>query len=573
MSPYSNVSTETHSGLGVRSSYGRGAIEILGLPVTLDGRVSTHPATVRGTAFANIVLLKDSAHALLVDTGLTTQLAEITSWLDDVLDQGVALSLLPLRQGEFDSACNVLPLVERFAVDRVYGAQWQGFPWFDFRVHDYGRPWTGAAQFQKIRTPGTLALNSAGTRDLQVVTPELMLLPTHWVFDPLTGSLLTSDMFGHVRGRAVQSDQSDWEQDVTNVRDHLVGNRYWWLPGARTTRIAEGVRQLFAQRTVNRIVPAHGAVLEGEDVVKHHVEVVCSVIESLGSEAPPRPLDLGSGLSTASPKHQQARSRPVVPPGPAMRTLPRELQPGLNWLGACLEQRYKGQIFHSYNSIYVVSGTQRSVIVEGGFPGDLAVLKAQLDEVLAAGIPPVEFLFATHCETPHSGGIGRLLRKFPKATALGGVHDLHLVFPEFADRIQVPGPAGVNLDLGGGRFFRSVPAVIRDLAPTFWGFDTGAATLFPADGFSFSHYHAEGHCGLVAEEAGSLDVPDMTSLFAELALIWTRFTDIEPHIEALENLLSELDVELIAPTHGLPITDLAATVPQVVDGLRLGARH
>ncbi|MGI8312783.1 hypothetical protein [Saccharopolyspora hattusasensis] len=504
---------------------------------------------------------------------LATQFAEIASWLDETLDSGLALSLFPLRQGEFDSVCNVVPLVERFSVARVYGAQWQGLPWFDFRVHDYGRPWTGAAQFHKIQAPGILALDSAGTRDLQVVTAELMLLPTHWVFDPLTGSMLTSDLFGHVCGRAVQSDVTDWEQDMTTVQEHLVGNRYWWLPGARTTEIAEAIRQLFAQRTVNRIIPAHGAILEGEEVVTHHVEVVCSVIEVLGGEEPARPLSIGSGLPTTAPNHQSAPPRPTIPPGPVKRKLPRELQPGLNWLGACLEQRYKGQIFHSYNSVYVVSGTQRSVIVEGGFPSDLDVLDAQLDELLATGIPPVEFLFATHCETPHASGIGRFLQKFPKARAVGGVHDLHLVFPEFADRIQVPGPAGVSLDLGGGRFFRSVPAVIRDLTPTFWGFDTKAATLFPADGFSFSHYHSEAHCGLVAEEAGSLDMPDMTALFAELALIWTRFTDIEPYIGALEKLLSELGVELIAPTHGLPITDLAATVPQVVDGLRLGAWH
>ena len=61
----------------------------------------------------------------------------------------------------------------------------------------------------------------------------------------------------------------------------------------------------------------------------------------------------------------------------------------------------------------------------------------------------------------------------------------------------------------------------------------------------------------------------MTGLFAELALYWTRFSDMEPHIAQLSALIAELDVALIAPTHGLPITDLRRTVPLVLDGLRL----
>ena len=61
---------------------------------------------------------------------------------------------------------------------------------------------------------------------------------------------------------------------------------------------------------------------------------------------------------------------------------------------------------------------------------------------------------------------------------------------------------------------------------------------------------------------------DMTGLFAELALYWTRFSDMEPYIDRLTALLRDLDVDLIAPTHGLPISDVAVTAPRVLDGLR-----
>ena len=80
------------------------------------------------------------------------------------------------------------------------------------------------------------------------------------------------------------------------------------------------------------------------------------------------------------------------------------------------------------------------------------------------------------------------------------------------------------------------------------------------------------HCGKVAEEAPELDLPDMTAVFAELALYWTRFSDMEPYIERLDQLIAELEVELICPTHGLPITDFDLTLPRIREGLRVGSK-
>ncbi len=77
----------------------------------------------------------------------------------------------------------------------------------------------------------------------------------------------------------------------------------------------------------------------------------------------------------------------------------------------------------------------------------------------------------------------------------------------------------------------------------------------------------------MAEEAADLDLPDMTAQFAELAFAWTRYVDIEPYIERLNHFLfEELDVRLIAPTHGLPIGDPAQTMPSVSEGLRIGSQ-
>jgi flavorubredoxin len=255
----------------------------------------------------------------------------------------------------------------------------------------------------------------------------------------------------------------------------------------------------------------------------------------------------------------------------ARRSLPRELAPGVHWLGDCLEQPYNGRIYHGYNSAYLVVGEDASLLVEAGFPQDLEVVEAQLDALLRSGLPELRYVFTTHQETPHSSGLGRLLTRYENAVALGDVSDFHLVFPQFSERFR-PLRRGEAIDLGGTEFV-SVEAVIRDLESTQWGFDTARGVLFPGDGFAYSHYHEDGHCGHLAEEAGSLDIPDMTALFAELALHWTTFQDMTPFVGRLEDLVvDELDVQLIAPTHGLPIGDVGATLPRVVEGLYLGSR-
>ena len=253
--------------------------------------------------------------------------------------------------------------------------------------------------------------------------------------------------------------------------------------------------------------------------------------------------------------------------------LPREIAPATFWLGDCLHfpYDYNGHEMHGYHSVFLLAGEERSMIIEGGHPRDLPVIEAQLDSLLATGISEPEYLFITHTEMPHCGGVGRCLAHFPKLTAVGDVSDLHLVFPEFEGRFR-PMSRGESLDLGGTQF-AVVEAVFRDYIYTRWGFDTRNRTLFTGDGFAYSHYHMAGQCGQVAEEVSDLDIPGMTSQFAELAFAWTRYVDIEPYTERLDSLLfDELGVNVIAPSHGLPITDPRATMPSIRDGLRVGSQ-
>jgi TPP-dependent indolepyruvate ferredoxin oxidoreductase alpha subunit len=50
-----------------------------------------------------------------------------------------------------------------------------------------------------------------------------------------------------------------------------------------------------------------------------------------------------------------------------------------------------------------------------------------------------------------------------------------------------------------------------------------------------------------------------------------KFADMNAYCDQLDRLIARLGVKTIAPTHGLPITDVKATVPKVQEGLKAAA--
>ena len=208
------------------------------------------------------------------------------------------------------------------------------------------------------------------------------------------------------------------------------------------------------------------------------------------------------------------------------------------------------------------------MLVDTGYPKDWRVVEAQLDVLLERGVPPVTWICPTHNEVAHAGNTGRLLRKFPQATVRGDIRDYHLYFPDLVDRFE--GAAiGSELDLGGRRLVFE-EATFKDLVTTLWLWDERERVLFTGDGFSYAHYHPVDRCGRTAEELDEAALPALTALFSHAAFYFTKHTDLAPLVERFERQLARLGPTTIAPGHGCPITDPAATVPKAIRGLRLG---
>jgi flavorubredoxin len=220
--------------------------------------------------------------------------------------------------------------------------------------------------------------------------------------------------------------------------------------------------------------------------------------------------------------------------------------------------------------MFLVAGEQHSAFVEAGITADTTAIFGQIDRI-GGHFPEPRYILPTHSEMAHAGGVGRLSERFPLTTTHGDVSDLHLVFPELRGRLHFA-DTGTTFDLGGTQLV-VVESVFRDLVRSKWYFDTARGVLFPGDGFAYSHYHEPHQCGRFAEEVPTLDVTAGMARFGLSAFHWTRYVDIAPYVSRLHSLVfDELDVKMIAPTHGLPIRDPAVTMPMVEAGLKAMAR-
>jgi len=265
-----------------------GRVHALAHPYALDGRITWHPADARGFAPMNTYVLVEGDAAMLVDTGITVHAGALVQDLKATLAPGSRLTVLHTRLGEYNSLCNTPAIVEDFDVRVIYGPHVNAARWTDFLPHDgVGfRAGIDATEVGVLHGEQVLHVDADHRRPVDVFSPVLRLLPTHWAYDRATRTLFTSDMFSHV---AQPTATGPWlvtaDDDTTPlqaVRDHMLGTRYWWLADADTAGIVNGLAQIFARYDIERIAPGYGCVLEGREVVARHFELVQTVVVTNG---------------------------------------------------------------------------------------------------------------------------------------------------------------------------------------------------------------------------------------------------------------------------------------------------
>jgi flavorubredoxin len=259
---------------------------------------------------------------------------------------------------------------------------------------------------------------------------------------------------------------------------------------------------------------------------------------------------------------------------------PREIMPGIHWLGFCNATDMFGGTIHVHTAPYVIVGPEASLMVDTGSPVQWSWnFTGKLDQVLNGR--RLDWVFPTHSEVPHCGNLRRIVERYPEVRIAGDVRDYQLHFPDLVDHFHPLAP-GDALELGGSSRFIALPGLIKDLPTTLWGYETSQQVLFPGDGFAYSHhpvvefdgdssedYHVPGECALLASEFDYQPSAEQASFIIAAALYWTRYVPIAPFLDRVVELLERYPTKMIAPAHGNPIDDLDTVMPMIREAHRL----
>jgi flavorubredoxin len=256
--------------------------------------------------------------------------------------------------------------------------------------------------------------------------------------------------------------------------------------------------------------------------------------------------------------------------------LPREIAPSIFWLGGCLELKARGEHVHLFNSAFLLRDVERALLLDTGHVNHWSTIERQVRELL--GDRPLDYVLPTHPEIAHSGSIPHLLGLYPHLTIAGAVRDYRWYYPQHAGSLLELAPGG-SLDLGDLEL-RVLPAPLKDMPASVWGYETTRKVLFVGDAFAYVHprpelahvdepVHRVGECGLLDSELpGPITTAD-AELTTRSALTWSRWADASPFFDALDRLLADNPTDLIAPAHGSVITKIDAVLAVMRESFRL----
>lgn len=256
-----------------------------------------------------------------------------------------------------------------------------------------------------------------------------------------------------------------------------------------------------------------------------------------------------------------------------------EIHPGLFWIQECGPHRgafvddrntfpedwYEpGRDVHIPQNAFLLKG-RRSLLFDTLSPAAGDQILDELEGCLQG--EGLDYLVVSHPDVPHAGNTARILRAHPEATLVapdvGSTHALYHL-----EDARKAGP-GDEIELGG-HTVRFHEATFLDAPMSIWMSETKSGTLFPVDWLGFPHM--DGECGKLT---GELEAEVSLSRLIEFhgrVLFWHAYVDVAKVHAAIDALTDRVEIEAIAPAHGLFIRDAplryVALVKEAVEAIR-----
>ena len=282
-SPYASQETppqtrKPHGFTGGIASLADDRLYALQNPFTLDGRVSSYPASARGVSVANSYLLTQTDAAMLIDTGFGKDEPVIRAQIESLIAPGLPFSMFPLRLNEFMSINNVESFAGHFNIETCYTSNIDAALWFDFGAKAEGRDILKSMKVTAVTRTDTIELGKLG-RAIDVMQAPIRLIATRWLYDRATRTLFSSDMFTHVwrdteTGPWIVTEADNDPTSPRDVRSFMLNTRYWWIEGAPTDSMRRGIGAIFDKYDIEIIAPGYGCILRGRSVVARHYQML-----------------------------------------------------------------------------------------------------------------------------------------------------------------------------------------------------------------------------------------------------------------------------------------------------------
>jgi flavorubredoxin len=257
----------------IAADHGRRVL-VLGRPVALDERVSWVPPGTTGYQRINAYLLLDGGDAMLVDTGVAAHSRVLLDQLAALLPRDARLSIFFTRPLEFSCSGNLEALAATYDVSEIYIGGISS-------PLDVFEPRRGAPRSVTVR-PGDSLPFGAG-EPLEVLSPAVRILVTHWLYEPQTRTLFTSDLFTHTTttdpDAPVVLDGSAEEWPAERVRSHLVA-KIWWLTHSPVPAPVQELERLLAAHDIAAIAPTFGRVIQGRESVDRHIDLLLAALNA-----------------------------------------------------------------------------------------------------------------------------------------------------------------------------------------------------------------------------------------------------------------------------------------------------
>jgi flavorubredoxin len=253
----------------------------LGATVPVDPMISWVPPTANGHVSLNCYMLVDGDAGALIDTSFPV-IGETVVAQARAFSTLRTVTMLLTRIVEFDSLGNGELLDQILAIDTVH-AHFLPAHWLYFRPRLPRTTAKGDYAWQLLSDQAEVPV---GPRiRLVTLSTRVKLLATAWFFEPATGTLFTSDSFGHVL--STNSDQrvatrDDDQTTLEHVLAHMT-QRFRWMDQAKTEPMRRYLASVFDHFDVQRIAPSYGRVLEGPDIVMRHAELMDRALRELGT--------------------------------------------------------------------------------------------------------------------------------------------------------------------------------------------------------------------------------------------------------------------------------------------------